>query len=441
MFNLHSQHWGYRLAKLALVNILSNLMIPLAGLCDTAFLGHLADIRYLAGVALATVLFNWIYWTFGFLRMGTTGTTAQAAGQGSSDQVLLILLRHSLMALSLGGFVLLCQIPLREIGFTLLHATPEVKASGQAYYNALIWGAPATLLNLVLMGWFLGRQQGAKVLLLSGVNNGTNIALNYLLIVQWGWASFGAGCATAISQYLMTIIGLILVYQEGWFRKSKAIASQILDPIALQATLSLNGDITIRTFAIVLTFSCFTNLSATMGTQVLATNTLLLQAITLTSYFIDGLAFATESLAGSFRGQAQHHLLFPLLKVAGGISLALGLTFASIYVLLPQTVFSLLTNHPEVIIQVNQSVLWLVPVLGFGAIAYFLDGYFLGLTEGRILRNSMVLSAIAFAPLAVLAWYWQNVQMLWFAMTCFMAARALTLGLQVPKTIHQLSRF
>lgn len=130
--------------QLAIVNILSNLMVPLAGLMDVAFLGHLAEIRHLAGVALATVLFNYIYWTFGFLRMGTTGMTAQAIGREDREAVLLIGLRNGTLALGLGLAILVLQQPLRAIGFALLSATPEVKAAGQAYYNALIWGAPAT---------------------------------------------------------------------------------------------------------------------------------------------------------------------------------------------------------------------------------------------------------------------------------------------------------
>ena len=146
----------HRFWRLAGVNILANLMVPLASLVDVGFLGHLAEIRHLAGVALATVLFNYIYWTFGFLRMGTTGTTAQASGQSDRQTVIVIWLRNSAIALTIGLLILILQQPLQQIGFTLLSATPEVLDSAQAYYNALIWGAPATLLNFVLLGWFLG---------------------------------------------------------------------------------------------------------------------------------------------------------------------------------------------------------------------------------------------------------------------------------------------
>ena len=174
-----------RFWQLALVNVISNLMVPLASLVDVAFLGHLTEIRHLAGVAIATVLFNYIYWTFGFLRMGTTGLTAQARGRGDTQVEILILLRNSAIALVIGTIILCLQQPLREIGFNLLQADPEVLQAGRAYYNALIWGAPATLINFVLFGWFLGREQGKGVLLMSLVNNGANIALDYLFVVRW----------------------------------------------------------------------------------------------------------------------------------------------------------------------------------------------------------------------------------------------------------------
>jgi MATE family multidrug resistance protein len=156
-----------RFFRLASVNILSNLMVPLAGLTSVAFLGHLGDIRHLAGVTLSTVLFNYIYRTLGFLRMSTTGMTAQAVGREDEEGVLLTGLRNGILALGLGITILILQYPLQEIGFALLSATSDVKASGQAYYDARIWAAPATLLNFVLIGWFLGREQSGKVLVLS----------------------------------------------------------------------------------------------------------------------------------------------------------------------------------------------------------------------------------------------------------------------------------
>ncbi|MBD2101968.1 MATE family efflux transporter [Leptolyngbya sp. FACHB-261] len=413
-------------------------MVPLAGLVDVAFLGHLAEIRHLAGVALATVLFNYIYWTFGFLRMGTTGITAQAVGRGEPEVVLLTALRNGLLALGLGLSILLLQQPLRELGFALLSAAPEVKAAGRAYYDALIGGAPATLINFVLIGWFLGREQSGKVLLLSAVGNGANVGLDYLLVVRWGWASAGAGWATAASQYLMLLLGVILVGREVRWAQVRAVVPQIGDPVALKAAFTLNSDILVRTLALVSTFALFTNLSSSLGTIVLATNTLLLQVVTLAAYFIDGLAFATESLAGILRGQGSSRQLADLVWLAGGVSLSLGLGFGLVFILLPRPLFGLLTNHAALLERVPDYVLWLLPILGFGSLAYMLDGYFLGLTEGRILRQATIVAAlVGFGPAAFLAWQLHNGQMLWLAMTLFMAARAITLGLQVPRSLNE----
>ncbi|MEO1350204.1 MAG: MATE family efflux transporter, partial [Cyanobacteria bacterium J06635_15] len=200
--------------RLAIANIISNLMVPLAGIVDTAFLGHLADIHHLAGVALATVIFNVIYWSFGFLRMGTTGMAAQAIGRNDETELWLIALRNSLIGLGFGLLLLLVQWPIRELGFTLLSAPAAVQQSGRAFFDGRIWGAPAVLINYVLLGWFLGRALGTRVIVLSVIGNGANVVLDYLFIVKWGWAATGAGAATAASQYLMLIVGLTWVGYE-----------------------------------------------------------------------------------------------------------------------------------------------------------------------------------------------------------------------------------
>ncbi len=417
-------------------------MVPLAGLADVAFLGHLSDIRDLAGVALATVLFNYIYWTFGFLRMATTGMTAQAAGRGDDETVRLIALRNGLLALAIAGAILLLQHPLKAIGFFLLSATPPVKAAGAAYYDALIWGAPATLLNFVLIGWLLGREQGSRVLLLSIVGNGIDVALNYWLIVRWGWGSAGAGISTALSQYAMLMAGLAMILPDLSLRRSwrdtasGTLRQQLFDPAVLKVAFTLNGDILVRTFALVSTFALFTNLSSSLGTLTLATNSLMLQVVTLAAYFIDGIAFATESFAGQFYGQNDRSQLTHLLRLGGSISLLLGLAFGCGFALQPIALFRLLTNHADILGQIPHFAVWLIPVLGFGAIAYLLDGYFLGLTAGAILKRSSLLAALAFGPIAWLAWRWHNPHLLWLALTVFMAGRALTLALQVPATLE-----
>ncbi len=296
--------------KLTIINILSNLLVPIAGLLDVAFLGHLAEVRHLAGVALATVLFNYLYWTFGFLRMSTTGMTAQAVGRQDEAGMVLIGLRHGILALLLGVAIVILQVPLRELGFAVLSASPEVKAAGQAFYNTLIWGAPATLINFVVMGWFLGRSQSGYVLILTAMNSLANVVLDYGLIIHLGWVSAGAGLV--------------------------------------------------------------------------------------------------------------------------------GILFAIAFIRYPDVLFARLTSHTQVLIYLKHYVLWLLPVLGFGSISYMLDGYFLGLTQGQILRQAMLQSVlIGFVPITLIAWYGQSNHWLWLALSLFMVMRSVTLGWRCLKPMNR----
>ncbi|WP_432812661.1 guanitoxin biosynthesis MATE family efflux transporter GntT [Pantanalinema sp. GBBB05] len=422
--------------KLTAINILSNLLVPIAGLLDMAFLGHLAEIRHLAGVALATVLFNYLYWTFGFLRMSTTGMTAQAVGRDDQSEMMLIGLRHSILALLLGMGIIIFQVPLRQLGFAILSATPEVEAAGQAFYNALIWGAPATLLNFVIIGWFLGRSQSRYVLMLTAINSIANVLLDYWLIVRSGWASTGAGLSTAMSQYLTLGGGLLILSQTVELKQVQF--ARLWDGSALSTLFTLNRDLMIRTLVLISTFAIFTNLGSSFGSIPLSANALLLQVVTLAAYFIDGIAFATETFAGLFRGQGNHNQLKQLVRLAGGASFLVGILFAIAFMTYPDWLFGQLTVHTQVLTYLKQYVFWLLPVLGFGSIAYMLDGYFLGLTQGKILRQAMMQSVlIGFVPLAVGAWYWQSNHWLWLALSLFMAMRSLSLGARLKHDLNE----
>lgn len=203
-----------RFFGLASANVLSTIMVPLAQLLSVAFLGHLPEIQHLTGVALAGTLLSGIYEMFLFLRMGVTGMTAMAVGRDDREAMLLVGLRHGFIALLVGVALVLLQYPLRELGFTLLNAPPEILASARAYFDAQIWGAPAILLNFVLLGWFLGREHNSKVVLFSLVGNAANIALDYLLIVRWGWESKGAGVSYATSQYLTLLTAFFFLPEK-----------------------------------------------------------------------------------------------------------------------------------------------------------------------------------------------------------------------------------
>ncbi|PZO20700.1 MAG: MATE family efflux transporter [Leptolyngbya foveolarum] len=429
--------WLVPFSQLAIANTLSNLMVPLAGLIDTAFLGHLSDIRYLNGVALATVIFNVIYWSFNFFRMGTTGPTAQALGKGDLDEVWLIVVRNSLLALGTGLAVWLLRSPISTAGFALLQTGPDVRLAAMDFYNGRIVGAPAVLLNYVLLGWLLGRSKGKQVVVLAVVGNGSNIVLDYWFIRQLGLESYGAGFATALSQYIMLAMGIGLVISDGipWERWA-AIKTRLWQPAALMSVFNLNRDILVRTFALVIAMSLFTNFSSGLGDTILGVNALLIQVVLMSAYFMDGIALAVESYAGQFYGNQSKGDLYGLLLLGIGGSVVLGSAIALFLIFVPTAFFPLLTNHAILLDTISDYIIWLLPVLSFGGVAFTLDGYFLGLTNGRVLRNSTLIAAlIGFLPLAVIARYLALPHLLWLALAALMVTRALTLLRKVPATV------
>ncbi len=416
-----------RFLKLTFINILSNITIPLVGLVDTAMLGHLGDIRFLAGVALAVILFDYVYWTFGFLRMGTTGTTAQAIGRDDLKGAHHVLYRSLVLALGIAAALLILQWPLRELGFLLLAGEPGVEQAGRAYFNARIWGAPATLCNFAFLGWYLGREESHNALIMTVVGNLANILFNYIFIIRLQMAAYGAGLATMVSQYLMLAVALVIL-----MRVRQSIPwrwHEVLHRGELSALFRLNGDILIRTLCLITSFAIFTNFSSLLGTVILAANTILIRLLTLAAYLIDGAAFASESLAGVFRGAGD----IPALRRLFRLSLLAGLGFALLFLtalfISPDLYYRILTSHTEVIGTAATYDIWLWPTLLFGSLAYMYDGLFLGLTAGRTLRRSMMFSTlVVFLPPAIIAVYLQNNHLLWGSLAFFMIARAATLG-------------
>jgi multidrug resistance protein, MATE family len=439
MHQIFSENYDFlnRFYRLTVVNILSGIMVPLAGLVDVAFLGHLPEIHHLAGVILATILFDYLYRVLKFIRSSSNSFTAQAVGRDDHKGIIQVGLRNGLIALILAGLILILQYPIRELGFTLLSASPDVKNAGIAYFDARIWGAPAVLLNYVLFGWFFGQEMNIYVLVMSLVGNGTNVVLDYIMINQWGWESAGAGLATAISQYLALFTGIIFAGFHIKWKDVPAAIENLFDYSALKATFALNGNILIRYLALISALAVFTNISSLMGTNILTQNGLLLQIVTLSIFVIQGVGNATQSLTGNFKGKGDSHKLLPLIQVATLTSLLCALPLALISILFPETIFQLLTNHTEVIENIRDYVSWLLPVLAFAAIAFMLEGYFIGLSEGSTLsKSSLTAILVGFLPLASVAWYLSSNHFLWLALSLYMLTSVFVLATQLPRTFR-----
>lgn len=430
-----------RFSRLALINVLSNLMEPLAGTISMAFLGHLSEIDHLVGVNLCVTLFNIIYSIMSFLRMGITGVTAQAVGRDDPEEMLLVGLRNGLMALSIGGLLLLLQYPLQHLWFSLISATSEVKASGIDYFNARIWGVPAVVLNLVIIGWFLGREMSGCVLLMSVVGNIANTVFDYLFIVHWEWASTGAGLSQAISPYLMLVVGITLAILKTDWKEAPSAVKKFWDASAFKAAFILNSNLFIRSSANMFVWTIFTVLSSTMGTIVLAENALLLQILLISIYIFEGIGFATETLSGTFKGEQATERLLPLLQVTIGSSLQVGLIVALVCIRFPDTVFGLLTNHDEATSFLRSYLPWLFLNLELFSVSLILDGYFAGLALGTAISKASLIGAmLGFVPLAVVAWYYHDNQILWFALSVSVVTKLVVLGVQVQREQRDFAR-
>ena len=329
--------------------------------------------------------------------------------------------------------ILILQYPIQKFGFAILSGSADVEVFGIDYFNARIWGAPAVLLNFVLIGWFLGREMNFLVLLISFVGNASNVVLDYLTINRWGWGSTGAGLATALSQYLALLVALIGV---GFSLRNKALPllKDIFDWQALKASVVLKSNILIRYLAMITAYSIFTNLSAAMGNEVIAENGLLLQIVLLSQFTVNGIGLTTQSLIAHFKGKGETEQMIPLLQVSIFTGVMIASIFASVSILFPQTIFGLLTSHTDI----SQSVIsyrdWLLPLLTCGAVAFMFEGYTVGLKEGVKLRNSALIAlGLGFAPVAAMAWYLQNNHLLWLSLTSYMATLMVALGVQIPR--------
>lgn len=425
-----------RFYQLAVVSALSNMMVPLAGICDTAFLGHLEDIRYLAGVILGSILFDYLYRILKFLRNSTNAMTAQAVGQNNSTEVVLAGLRSSVIAVAIATLTLILQWPIAHIGFTVLAGAPDIEAAGLDYFNARIWGAPAVLLNFVFIGWFLGREMNGAVLLISLMGNGSNVLLDYVMIQRWGWASTGAGLATALSQYLALLVALIYTntsVDQAAF--SKAL-QKLWDWTAMQSAVVLKSNLLIRFVILISAYALFTNFSATLGTTVLAENGLLLQIALLSQFTVNGIGLTTQTLVGNAKGRDNTEQMIPILLTAIVHAVVLALGFAWVSVGFPQTVFGLLTSHTEVSQAMPEYTPWLVPLLTLTAVAFMVEGFFMGLKEGVIIRNGALLAfGIGFLPVAIAGYYLHSNHLLWGALCGYMVTLIGVLSVQLTQRL------
>jgi MATE family multidrug resistance protein len=405
--------------------ILANLSVPMLGAVDTAVMGHLPDPAYLGGVAVGAVVFQFIYWGFGFLRMGTTGLVAQAYGADDQGELRAILLRSLLIAGCAGAALWILQVPIFAIARTLFDASPEVEGFAHDYFRIRIWSAPATLANYCLIGWFIGVRNTRAGLLLQLWMNGLNIILSLAFVVGMGWGVEGVAAATAIAEYAAIAAAPLLM--RGQVRGA-IDTSVIFDGARLKRLFGLNFDIFIRTLCLIATFALFTRQGATMGDALLATNAVLMQLQHFLSFGLDGFAHAAEAMVGGAVGARDKSAFRQAVRITGQWALIVAASYMIVYALAAPLIIALLTDIPDVRASAGEYFVWLAISPLISVWSFMLDGIFIGATRTRDMRNSMIVSfAIFLAAMSVLQPLYGN-HGLWAALMIFMAARAASLG-------------
>lgn len=416
---------------LALPMVLSNITVPLLGLVDTIVIGHLEQAYYLGGVAVGATIISLIFWLLGFLRMSTTGLSAQAFGAGDGERLLQVLARALLLAWALALAVLVLQRPLLELAFWLAGGSAEVQLYGRQYVAIRIWSAPAALTNLVLLGWLLGNQNARAPMWLLILGNGVNILLDIWFVLGLGWQVKGAAAASVLADYLAMGLGAWLVWRTlaaRGLRPAPGFWARALNGTAFRRLLGLNRDIFLRALCLQLTFAFMTFQGARLGDAVVAANAVLMNFLMFISYGLDGFAYAVEAMVGKAVGErSRAHF-----RLACGLNLFWGalvaVLFTLVFALGGETLIALITDIPAIRSQAAAYLPWLVLMPLAACWCFILDGIFIGTTRGREMRDMMLLSTFGvFFPVWWLARALGN-HGLWLAMLCFMLARGLTLG-------------
>jgi MATE family multidrug resistance protein len=424
-------YWYRRVFLLAIPLILSNLTQPLLSTVDTILSGHLPGAAALGGVALSGIFFNSIFWTFGFLRMATTGLVAQSFGAGDADEELHHFARALITALVIGAVILIVQKPLISIALNLLGASEAVRQNAQIYCSIRIWSAPAALANYTILGYLLGRQRARAALLLQAAINVVNVAVALLLVIQFHWGVAGIATATLAAEWTGCLLGLSLMASSG-LPVANLRWSAIVDAQSLRRLFALNRDIFLRTISLVAAYAWFTRTGAKAGDAILAANAVLLNFHMIAAYGLDGFANATEALVGESIGAGRRDHYRAVLKSTFVASFTVAILISIAYFFFGRQIIAIFTNQDAIRTLSAHYLPWVIVMPILSVWSFQFDGIFIGATRAGELRDSMTVSFLGFLGLAVvLTWRFGN-HGLWAAMIAFMVLRAITLALRLP---------
>lgn len=414
--------------RLALPMILSNITVPLLGLVDTAVIGHLDSPKYLGGVAIGATATSFLFMLLLFLRMSTTGMTAQAYGARDTAGLARALIQPLLLALVAGLAIAVLRAPLISFALHIVGGESEVLHQAQRFLEIRWLSAPASLINLVLLGWLLGVQYARAPVILLIVGNVLNIALDIWLVAYLDMNVPGAALATVIAEYATLLVGLAMVWRVMRLRGVPLTFLKSHWRGNFRKLLTLNRDIMLRSLLLQVCFASITICGARLGSEVVAVNALLMTLLTFTAYALDGFAYAVEAYSGEAYGARRRGQLLEVWRAACRQAGCVALAFSLVYAIAGNHIIALLTSLAS-LRQFAESYLgWQVLLPLVGIWCYLLDGMFVGATRGAEMRNSMAIAALGFG-LTLLTLPWFGNHGLWLALVIFLALRGLTLWL------------
>jgi MATE family multidrug resistance protein len=428
-----------QILRLAIPNVISNITVPLLGMVDLAILGHLESEVYIGAIAIGGLIFSFIYAIFSFLRMGTSGFTAQAFGEKDKGEMILMFGRSMFFAI-VGGLVLIAlKYPIGLFSFYLIDGSAEVETLAREYYNIRLYAAPASLGILALSGWYVGMQNARTPMYIAIAINVINIGANIIFVYGFGMKSDGVAWGTVIAQYSGLVLGLGLLRVK--YRKIFKFWEQtdFFNWEILGRFFKVNLDIIIRTLCLIFAFAFFTSQSAKIDDTILAVNTVLLQYLFVFAYLTDGFAYAAEALVGKFIGAGSLSDLKLVIKKLFIWGFGFSIPFSILYLFFGESLLWLLTDNEKVIDAAAPYLFWigLVPFVTFAAFIW--DGIYIGATSSVAMRNSLLIATfLVFLPSYYLFREPLGNHGLWLSMMLFMVARGILLTFFRKKYIYSL---
>ena len=412
-----------QILQIALPSIVSNITVPLLGMVDVAIVGHMGSPVYIGAVAVGSMIFSLIYWLFGFLRMGSSGLTAQALGRRDLTEVTRLLVRSVSIALGIALLMIILQVPLKWLMFWLIGPTPDVAPFASTYFNIVIWGAPASLALFCLMGWYIGMQNTRFPMLISIMQNVVNILASLTLVYGLGMKIEGVALGTVIAQYagLLMAVGLLVRYYGKILRGNKPASGH--SPRA--SLFKVNRDIFLRTLCLVAVNLFFTSAGARQGAVILSVNTVMMQLYLFFSYFMDGFAYAGEALGGKAYGAHNASAFHETLRRLWVWMLIVTSAYTLLYMMGGHWIVALLTNEPQVLEASHEYLWWAWLIPAAGCVAFIWDGIFIGITATRGMLASSFFSALVFFAVYLLTVGALGNHGLWLAQIVYLAMRGI----------------